>query len=369
MLQPSLELKGQSAWRHPIYVGSGLLADTALWAHLIGKYNKIALVSDSVVGPHWLAPFRKILGPRVAVETLIPAGESSKNREQKTAIETAWLKAGLGRDGLAIAVGGGVVGDLAGFTAATYLRGIPVVQVPTSVVAMVDSSIGGKTGIDVPEGKNLIGAFHPPLAIVADLAVLDTLPDSELCHGMAEVIKHALIADASLLSLLRDNWPLLQRRDRALWAKVVETNVRIKGYVVMADEKEGGMRQILNAGHTVGHALEQLCNYQLPHGQGVALGTLAELHMAIAVRNFPSAQIAQIADALRLVGLPTTIRDARISVDAVLKAMETDKKVRGGKIFFALPNRLGGYDPDPSHGYAVPVDLPLVREAVAKILG
>lgn len=367
-MRPSLELKGQSAWHHPVYIGSGLLASQELWAQLVGKYSKIALVSDQAVGQFWLEPLRKLLGERIAVETLIAVGETSKNRDQKTAIETAWLRAGLGRDGVVIALGGGVVGDLAGFTAATYLRGIPIVHVPTSVVAMVDSSIGGKTGIDVPEGKNLIGAFHPPLAIVVDLDVLSTLPDSELCYGMAEVIKHALIADANLLTLLKEHWQVLQRRDRVWWAKLIEANMRIKGHVVMADEKEGGLRQILNAGHTVGHALEQLCNYQLPHGQAVALGLLAELHMAVIARGFPKQAVSVIADAIDMVGLPTTIHDSRIHVASLLKAMETDKKVRGGKIFFALPNRLGAYDPDPQHGYAVPVDLAVVRHSLTAIL-
>src|SRR5690606_10280336 len=191
-------------------------------------------------------------------------GEASKSRAVKDALEDQWFAAGLGRDSLCLALGGGVVGDLAGFVAATYLRGIPVVQAPTSLVAMVDSSIGGKTGIDVPAGKNLVGAFHPPLAVVADVEALRTLPDDELRFGLAEVVKHAIIADVELFSELERIVDSLFARDPKVLAAIVETNLRIKGRVVEADEREGGLRQILNLGHTVGHALERLARYALP---------------------------------------------------------------------------------------------------------
>ena len=367
-MKPTLELSGHQRWAHPIFVADGLLADDALWRDLLAKFSKIAVVSDNNVAAALLPKLRQTLGDRIAVETVLPAGEANKNRDQKTRIETDWLKAGLGRDAVAIALGGGVVGDVAGFAAATYLRGIPVIQAPTSLVAMVDSSIGGKTGIDIPEGKNLIGAFHPPLAIVADLDALQSLPDAEMRYGLAEVVKHAIIADAALADFVDANLAAIFARDAAILQQLVATNVRIKGKVVMTDEREGDLRQVLNFGHTVGHALELLLDYQLPHGSGVALGTIAELHMAAEVRNFEQSGIVKARALLQKIGLPVTIADSRLSVEKIIQAAQTDKKSRAGSIRFALPDRFGRFLPLPPHGYAMPVSEDVVRRGLAEIL-
>lgn len=249
--------------------------------------------------------------------------------------------------------------------AATYLRGIPVVQAPTSLVAMVDSSIGGKTGIDVPAGKNLVGAFHPPLAVVADVEALRTLPDDELRFGLAEVVKHAIIADVELFSELERIVDSLFARDPKVLAAIVETNLRIKGRVVEADEREGGLRQILNLGHTVGHALERLARYALPHGAAVALGTLVELKMAEDLRGFPAAERRRVEALLARIGLPTRLGAATPwPTSEILDAGLTDKKARAGKVRYALPDGLGRFEPDRTWGYAMPVADDVAAEAI-----
>lgn len=356
---------GGNAWRTDVYVGAGQLCDRAFWAGVLPAAARVVVVGDSRVWQAQGAALREGLAGRSIVESIVAPGEGSKSRSVKDEIEDQWFAAGLGRDSLCIALGGGVVGDLAGFVAATYLRGIPIIQAPTSLVAMVDSSLGGKTGIDVPAGKNLVGAFHPPLAVVADVTALSTLPDDELRYGLAEVVKHAVIADANLFARLERSLDAIFARDRAVLADLVAANLAIKGRVVEADEREGGQRQILNLGHTVGHALERLAAYALPHGAAVALGTLAELHMAEQLRGFPADDRRRVASLLGRIGLPTRL-DARTPWPTadILAAGLTDKKARAGKVRYALPAALGTFEPEPEWGYAMPADDAVAAAAI-----
>lgn len=368
---PALSLQGSQAWAHPVYVGENLLSSPSFWRQLLPAGRRLAVVSDrqveGVLGP-LLRDGLEGLTTEPPLWSLIEPGEASKSRGEKARIEDAWLAAGMGRDSVVLALGGGVVGDLAGYCAATYLRGVPVVQVPTSLVAMVDSSLGGKTGIDVPAGKNLIGAFHPPLAVVADVVALRTLPDAELRHGMAEVVKHGIIADRMLLDWLDTEWPAVLARDMAACAKLVRRNLAIKAHVVQSDEREGGLRQALNMGHTLGHAFELLADYALPHGAAVALGIVAELRLAERLRGFDPADSARIRALLERIGLPVRLHDVDWTPAQVLAATRSDKKTRAGVVRYALPDRLGSLSADPAEGYAIPVPDEWVLEALAEVL-
>lgn len=363
-------ISGGHVWRTTVHVGAGLLADPQFWADLLPAGRRLVVVSDHRVWEAQGESLRAGLGERPFVLTRVEPGEASKCRAVKDRIEDEWFAAGLGRDTLCLALGGGVVGDLAGFVAATYLRGIPIMQIPTSLVAMVDSSLGGKTGIDVPAGKNLVGAFHPPLAVVADVTALRTLPDDELRYGLAEVVKHAVIADAGLFARLEHGLDAIFARDAAALIDLVGTNLAIKGRVVEADEREGGLRQILNLGHTVGHALELLAAYGLPHGAAVALGTLAELHMAETLRGFAGADRLRVEALFHRIGLPTRL-DSRTpwSTDEILAAGLSDKKTRAGRIRYALPDALGRFAPDPVEGYAMPVSAEVAASALTALRG
>jgi 3-dehydroquinate synthase len=271
---------------YDIRIGRGLLGE--LPALLAAQpAARCAVISDSHVG--------KLYGERVVAELqgadvraeliTFPAGEWNKTRETWSALSDRLLAARFGRDGVVLALGGGVVGDVAGFVAATYLRGVPWVQVPTTLLAMIDSSIGGKTGVDVVQGKNLLGAFHQPRLVVADLDVLATLPGPQLVAGMAEAIKHGVIADADYCDLLAREQPAIVARDLAALERVVVRSVEVKAEVVSADERETGRRAVLNFGHTVGHAVEATSGYALLHGEAVASGVRARRRAAAPPRR------------------------------------------------------------------------------------
>jgi 3-dehydroquinate synthase len=291
-----------------------------------------------------------------------PAGEWNKTREQWSALTDQLLAAGIGRDGAVVALGGGVAGDLGGFVAATYLRGIPCVQVPTTLLAMIDASIGGKTGLDVPAGKNLVGAFHPPRAVIADVDLLATLPRPQVASGLAEAIKHGVIADASYLRAFDLPAPLLAR-DVAALEPVVRRSVEIKARIVAQDERESGLRQVLNFGHTVAHALEALSGYALLHGEAVALGMVVEASMAEACGVARHGLRADIADLLERCALPTRVPE-ELSTDALLEAMQTDKKRRAGTLRFALPADFGTMARASDGQWTIEVETGLTRQAL-----
>jgi 3-dehydroquinate synthase len=335
---------------YPVIVEPGALSRLGPLAaeHLGGR--RLALITDSNVGPLFDAfrrgpsPWRGAGGgaepPVFAAELVVPAGEQSKSRAQWAALSDQLLDRGFGRDSAIVALGGGVIGDLAGFVAATYLRGIPCLQVPTTLLAMLDASVGGKTGVDTSHGKNLIGAFHPPAAVVADPLVLRTLPEREYRAGLAEAVKHGLIADAGYFAWLGDSAAAIARRDETTLATLVRRSVEIKAAVVGEDEREGGRRAILNAGHTVAHAVEHASGYALAHGEAVALGLVAECELAEGMGIGRRGLGAEVAALLRRLGLPVRLEDG-LPRDRVLAAMAADKKNRAARVRFALPRDVG----------------------------
>jgi 3-dehydroquinate synthase len=285
-----------------------------------------------------------------------PAGEWNKTRETWASLSDRMLAAHFGRDCAVIALGGGVVGDVAGFVAATYLRGVPHVQLPTSLLAMIDSSIGGKTGVDVPAGKNLLGAFHQPRLVVADLDLLASLPPVQLSAGLAEAVKHGVIADAEYFAFLEKEHAAILAKDPAVLERVVRRSVEIKAAVVAEDEREVGRRAILNFGHTLGHAIEATSKYEVLHGEAVAIGMALEARLAEALGVAAKGTAQRVIHLLERYRLPV-VRPDGANVDDLLEAMRGDKKVRKGKIRFALPTEVGVMHRDGGGGYTVAVEM------------
>ncbi len=300
------------------------------------------LVTDRHVARYYLRGVRQSLaqaGYRVA-EFIFPPGERYKKLATVAQAYDALLAARLERTSPILALGGGVVGDLAGFVAATLLRGLPLIQIPTTLLAAVDASVGGKVGVDHTRGKNLIGAFHQPRAVFADVAVLASLPEVELQCGLAECVKHAVIRDQALFEFIADHLPAILRRDPPTLLELIARNVRIKAAVVTEDPFEQGVRALLNFGHTFGHALETVGGYgELRHGQAVALGMVAAARLAVSRRLFPAADAGRLQILLKRIGLPICQR--RLDISAVLAAMQTDKKIHRGALRFILPVALG----------------------------
>ena len=336
---------------YPVYVAVGALAtvDELIGNHLDGRAG--FTITDDLVeaelsrwrldGSHpWRQPDSRP-STRFADDPLVfPHGEASKTRGEWQRLSDALLSHGAGRDAAIVAVGGGVVGDLAGFVAATYMRGIPVLHVPTTVVAMVDSSLGGKTGVDTAEAKNLIGAFHHPTAVIADPRTLLTLSAREFRAGMAEVVKHAVIADAEYFEWLEAHAGKIAARNLDLLVELVRRSVTIKAEVVQSDEREQGRRAHLNLGHTIGHGIEHASEYQLLHGEAVALGLVAECALASDLGLVGPDLGERVAALLARFDLPVHLT-ADISFDRILRAMAYDKKAAGGAQRFALPAGLG----------------------------
>ncbi len=342
MIQVPVQLPGVPPTSYPVRIGAGL------WKSLPGRLvrlargRRIAVVADSRVARLWgrdlLKRLSNISPGAVLVE--FPAGEKSKTRRTKEKIEDALLARGYGRDSLLVALGGGVTGDLAGFVAATFHRGVPYVQVPTTLLAMVDSSVGGKTAVDTPAGKNLIGAFWQPLCVLADPLLLSTLPRRELRSGLAEVAKHGAIADEKLFSFVEGNWERVLRGEPRAIVRCVRDSCRIKAGVVSRDEREGGYRQILNFGHTAAHALELLSGYRLLHGEALWAGLAVEARLAEGLGLLPAADAGRICALCERI-FPVRGALARVGARALLRAMRSDKKARAGKTRYALPLRLG----------------------------
>jgi len=324
-----------------------------------------AVISDSHVGKLYGEDLLKrlsALGYRVELLTF-PAGESNKTRDTWASLSDRMLAAHLGRDAAVIALGGGVVNDVAGFVAATYLRGIPLVQVPTSLLAMIDSSIGGKTGVDVPAGKNLLGAFHQPRVVVADPELLASLSSVQLAAGLAEAVKHGVIADAEYFAFLEGEYAAIFAKHAPALERVVRRSVEIKAAVVAQDEREKGKRAILNFGHTIGHAIEATSQYEVLHGEAVAIGMVYESRIGETLGISPSGTAKRIAAVLELLHLPVALPDAS-QVDDLVAAMRTDKKVRAGEIRIAVPRAIGVAHGDDGKGWTVPVSEPTIRQAL-----
>ncbi|MBA3319218.1 MAG: 3-dehydroquinate synthase [Gemmatimonadales bacterium] len=330
---------------YPVYVEPGLAGRLE---ELVGRHlpdRRVAMIADRTV--HELYKAGRLGGSRWEPETLtFPAGERSKTRETWSLLTDQLLRLNFGRDSGIVALGGGVAGDLAGFVAATYLRGVPYLQVPTSLLAMLDASVGGKTAVDTAEGKNLIGAFHPPVAVLADPGVLGTLPDREYRAGLAEAVKHGLIADLDYFEWMERQAEQLLAREAGAVEHLVRRSVEIKAQVVSEDERETGRRAILNAGHTVAHAIERATQYRVLHGEAVGLGLVAETALATGLGVASPEAGARVVALLERLGLPTRVPEP-VGPDRLLAAMGRDKKNRGGGIRFALPRAVGRMGPGP----------------------
>lgn len=369
---------------YQVILGGGMLTALGAVCERVAPAHRYAIISDDQVAKHWLSPATAAISramPKTAISsTAVPAGESSKSREQWATL-TDWLLAeGAGRDTVVIALGGGVVGDLAGFVAATYLRGIPVIQVPTTLLAMVDASIGGKTGVDTPRGKNLVGAFHQPAAVIVDPVTLSTLPAAHVRAGIAEMIKHGAISDAGYFTLAASwgatlhraahrettmphehfDWPGPQTLD------VIARSVGTKAGVVNADPLEKGRRAILNAGHTVAHALERETGYSLLHGEAVAIGLVTEAELGEAAGITARGTAHTLRSALGSAGLPTTI-PAGVVPHRLIEAMRVDKKSRAGALAFALLSSIGTPAGSDDRGWSIALEERLVLDVLSSV--
>ena len=327
--------------RYPIQIGRGLIADLSIWQPLV-EGRGVILVTDDQVGPLYGEAVKAALtGAGQLTEVVLPAGESHKDMTSIQQILDAALADRHERGSLFVALGGGVVGDMTGFAAACFLRGADFVQVPTTLLAQVDSSVGGKTGVNHAMGKNLIGTFHQPQQVVIDLATLATLPAREYAAGLAEIIKYGLIRDAVFFAWLIDNVEALKSRDAAALAFAIERSCAIKAAVVAADEREGGVRAHLNFGHTFGHATERIQGYgDWLHGEAVAAGMVLASRLSVHRGALDSQVVDQLKAFNQAVGLPVS-PPADITAQAMLEAMGSDKKVSGGKVRYIVLAHLG----------------------------
>lgn len=326
--------------RYPIRIGRGLLDDAAgLGAFVPGRH--VLIVSDRNVAPLYLAQVEAALKEKTVTSLVLPAGEQEKTLARFGEVMAALAALGASRDATVVALGGGVVGDLAGFAAACWMRGIRFVQLPTTLLAMVDSSVGGKTAVDLPQGKNLVGAFHQPSAVLADTATLDTLPDRELRAGLAEVVKYGAIADAAFFEWLEANAEALLDRDADALAEAIAVSCAHKAGIVSRDETEQGERMLLNFGHTFGHAIETEQGYGgLLHGEAIAVGMVLAARLSADLGRSPWSDTARLAALLERLGLPVGL-PAGLSGDALLARMRLDKKAVSGTLRLILWSGLG----------------------------
>ncbi len=325
---------------YPIIIGSQLLQHAEFARHVPGK--RVAIVTNTTVAPLYLERLSAMLqaAGKECLPVVLPDGEEEKNADNLMAIFTALLRHKCDRKTTLVALGGGVIGDMTGFAAATYMRGVPFVQVPTTLLAQVDSSVGGKTAINHPLGKNMIGAFYQPQAVLADTATLATLPDRELSAGLAEVIKHGAIIDADFFRWQEQHMDKLVARDDAALAHAIQRSCEIKADVVRQDEREGGLRAILNFGHTFGHAIEAGLGYgEWLHGEAVGCGMVMAADLSVRLGYLAPEDKARIVALVKAAKLPTVAPD--LGEERWLELMEVDKKNEGGQIKFILLKPLG----------------------------
>lgn len=335
---------------------------------LVGRIARFAVVTDSVVRPLYAEPIAQKLnaaGMRAEVFSF-EAGEKRKTRETKAMIEDAMLGAGFRRDCCVIAVGGGVVTDLAGFVAGTFGRGVPFINYATTLLAAADASVGGKTAVDTPLATNLIGLFYQPKKVYIDIAAWKTLPARQISSGLAETIKHACMADRALFSFLSAHMEEILALDPAACEHIARENCRIKYQVVMRDERESGPREMLNLGHTVGRALETVSGYAMLHGEAVAVGLLAQARLSRRLGYMTEEENEAVAALLRRAGLPAALPSG-IDREALVRKLYTDKKVRDGKLRFVIQRGIGSVVEFEPGVYATPVEETVIREILASL--
>ncbi len=354
---------------YPVFVGDGLLDEMSSYVRKHHAARKIAVITDSTVG----RIFQKALSASLGKQALehffiaVPAGERSKTRRKKEEVENILLEKGCGRDTLIIALGGGMVTDLAGFTAATYQRGVPVIHVPTTLLAMADASVGGKTGVNTPQGKNLIGAIWQPDAVFADLSFLETLPEGEFLSGLAEIVKIAATSDRALFSFMEQNAEKIRDGDKKALLRILTRAIALKKEVVSADEAESGLRQTLNFGHTIAHAVESCSRFRIKHGFCVSIGMAVESRIAVLTNNLGSPEEKRITALLKRLKLPVTLPLAQ-KEDALLNAMKSDKKSRNQKPHIVLLRKIGAIV-SRGNSYSFAVDESILRKGMQMCRG
>ena len=329
---------------YPIHIGSGLLADLGKHCARLKLGQRCAVISDATVARRYSKPALASLKAADFAPVFIaqPAGEQAKTLKNVQACYDQLAKHRIERGSFIVALGGGVVGDMAGFVAATYLRGIDFVQVPTTLLAQVDSSVGGKVGVNLPAGKNLVGAFHQPKLVLCDLDTLRTLPTREFRAGLAEVIKYGIIYDARLFARLERDLPKLLQQDLVTLAAVIARCCQIKAEVVGQDEKETGLRAILNFGHTLGHGLEAISKYgKYLHGEAISIGQVAAAKVSQAQTGLLEKDTARITALFQKIGLPTQVKLTPAQTRRLFTAIKLDKKVSHGQINFVLAKKIG----------------------------
>ncbi|CAA0082693.1 3-dehydroquinate synthase [Zhongshania aliphaticivorans] len=325
---------------YPILISRELVGNSALWLKYIAG-RQVCIVTNETIAPLYLDNFKALLGEKEICEVILPDGEAFKTLATLQQIFDTLLENNHNRGTTLIALGGGVVGDMCGFAAACYQRGVQFIQVPTTLLSMVDSSVGGKTGVNHPLGKNMIGAFHQPNCVLADLSMLETLPDREFSAGMAEVIKYGLICDAPFFKWLEDNIAGLMRRDGGLLEEAVYQSCLNKARVVAEDEREGGRRAILNLGHTFGHAIETAEGYgNWLHGEAVSAGMVLALALSVELGWLDESVLLRGKQLLQMAGLPVAPPE-NMNVDQFLQLMGRDKKVLDGRLRLVLLKGLG----------------------------
>ena len=324
---------------YPIHIGAGIIGSYGLYQpHLAG--GSAAIVTNDVVAPLYLAKVRKALGAARVTEIALPDGEQTKSWQTLNKVFDALLEARCGRDTLIVALGGGVVGDLAGFAAAVYQRGVPFIQVPTTLLAQVDSSVGGKTAINHALGKNMIGAFHQPRAVISDVATLDSLPERELRSGIAEVIKHGLALDVAFFEWIEKNIAALVARKPEALTHAVRRSCELKARIVAEDERESGARALLNFGHTFGHAIEAGTGYGAwLHGEAVAAGMVMAAELSLLMGHLKKTEVGRVRDLLKRAGLPAA--GPALAPERLIELMALDKKAAKGRTRFVVLEALG----------------------------
>ena len=324
---------------YPIHIGEGLISSAPLYAPHVGG-GGVAIVTNSVVAPLYLSKVKQALSAARVAEIVVPDGEQAKSWRGVEQTVDGLVGARLGRDGLVIALGGGVIGDLAGFAAAVYQRGVPFVQVPTTLLAQVDSSVGGKTAINHAAAKNMIGAFHQPRAVISDVATLGTLPERELRSGLAEVIKHGLALDPAFFEWLESNIEKLLARETGALVHAVRKSCELKARIVAEDERESGARALLNYGHTFGHAIEAGTGYGAwLHGEAVAAGMVMAAELSALMGGLKKTEVGRVRELLRRAGLPVT--GPALAPERLMELMTLDKKAAKGRNRFVVLDGVG----------------------------
>lgn len=326
---------------YEIRIGQGLLSRVGMWLRAMTPAAKAVLITNPVVAGRYLEKVKLSLIPQGFQLTVlvVPDGEEQKSLNTAGKLYGEIADNLIERSSPVLAMGGGVIGDLAGFVAATYMRGLPLIHIPTTLLAQVDSSIGGKTAVDHGRIKNSIGTFYQPELVIADTDTLQSLPRSEISNGMAEIIKSAVINNASLFSFLEKNMDALRSLDPTLLEEAVARTAAIKAAIVSRDEKDRGLRIILNFGHTLGHAIESASHFKVKHGQAVAMGMVAAARIALQMNKFSKKELVRLKKLIRRAGLPVDI--PALDIALIIKSMEHDKKIVDGRTRFVLPSAIG----------------------------